>query len=68
MSTVKLKYSAMSNITFHGEVETHVSWEEWREMDHRQRGEIMTDALFELVDIHEGDDPGEDNEVGDQGA
>lgn len=57
MSTVKLRYSAMSNITFHGVIDTRVSWEEWRGMDHRQQGEIMTEALFDLVDIGPEEDP-----------
>ena len=60
MSTVKLKYSAMSNITFHGEIDSHVEWDEWREMDHSQRVEILAEALFELVDIDAEGDPGEE--------
>ena len=60
MSTVKLKYSAMSNITFHGEINSHYTWEEWRELDDHQRREVLTDALFALVDIDAEEDP-EDN-------
>lgn len=66
MSTVKLNYSAMSNITFHGVIDSGVDWEDWRDMDHQQRYKVCADALFDLVDIDAEDDPGTDNRGGEE--
>lgn len=49
--TVKLHYSAPGNITFHGEIDTGITHEEWAEMSGEERDEVVTEELFALVDI-----------------
>ena len=53
MTTVKLRYSASSNITFHGEIDTQIERQEWEEMSQKEQDEIISDVLFELIDIGE---------------
>lgn len=56
MSTVKLGYESSSNITFHGEIDTGYTREEWDDLTEADRREHLTDAVFELVDIYVKDD------------
>jgi hypothetical protein len=51
--TVVLNYSAMSNITFHGEVDTGIPRSEWDEMDMVEQDQEMARILFDLVEIWE---------------
>ena len=49
--TVKLRYSAASNISFHGKYDTGITREDWDEMSWSERDDVITDALYYLVDI-----------------
>lgn len=49
--TIKLRYSASSNITFRGEIDTGISREEWGEMSEEEQAEVIQDVAAELVDI-----------------
>ena len=51
--TVRFGYSAPSNITFKGTYDTRISYEEWAEMTEKEQGEVMADAVYELVEIFE---------------
>jgi hypothetical protein len=51
--TVKLKYSASSNISFRGEIDTGIPREEWAEMGDEEKDAIITEQLHALVDIGE---------------
>jgi hypothetical protein len=53
---VILTYSASSNITFHGELPTGVTWGEWREMTMTEQNDVVNDAIGELLDIGVKDD------------
>lgn len=56
MATVKLRYSAPSNITFHGVIDTRIEREDWREMTWREQDDVTAQLLFNLVDIDEVDE------------
>lgn len=49
--TVILRYSSWENITFHGEWDTEIPIEEWKEMDQEEQDAFITDYLFNLVDV-----------------
>lgn len=49
--TIKLRYGAASNITFHGTIETNITVSEWNEMTNDEQEQVTTNALYELVDI-----------------
>lgn len=45
-----LRYSSSENPAFQGEIESNVTRAEWDAMDPGQQVEVLTDALFVLVD------------------
>lgn len=49
--TIKITYSAPSNITFHGEIDTEISREEWAEMSQEDQAEVIDGRIGELLDI-----------------
>lgn len=49
--TVKLSYAASSNITFRGDYDTGYTREEWDDLTAPEQNEVITDALYYLVDI-----------------
>lgn len=49
--TIKITYSAPSNITFRGEIDTDISREEWAEMSQKEQAEVIDDRIGELLDI-----------------
>lgn len=51
MSNVILKMTAMSNISYDTEVETYIPVEEWAEMSREERTEVMTDAIWNDIDV-----------------
>lgn len=55
-NTVKLRYDAASNISFHGVYDTGIERDEWDEMSGAEQDDVMTDALHYLVDIYVVDD------------
>lgn len=57
--SVILKMSAMSNISYNNEVDTYVSVEDWNEMSREERLEIMSDALWEDIEVMAVDEDGE---------
>jgi hypothetical protein len=62
MATVKLGYDSSSNISFSGVLDTGIEREDWDAMTPAERTEIMTDRLWELVDMYEADDDAENGE------
>lgn len=54
--TVQFGYAASSNITFRGTADSGMTREEWNELDKKAQDEIMTEVLWELVDMWELDD------------
>lgn len=54
--TVKLSYSSFSNITFRGTIDTGIPWSEWNEMTIPEQSDIMSEMLFNLVDVSVVDD------------
>lgn len=53
MGTVKLRYDADSNISFHGTYDTGIEREDWDEMSWSEKDDVMTDAVHYLVNIYE---------------
>lgn len=49
--SVILKMSAFSNISYNNEVDTYVSVEEWNELSREERLEVMSDALWEDIEV-----------------
>jgi hypothetical protein len=49
--TIKLTYSAPSNITFHGEIDTGISPQDWAEMSQENQNEVIQEYVNELVNI-----------------
>jgi len=49
--TVKITYSAPSNITFHGEVDTGMTKEEWAEAGQEGQAEIIDATIADLLDV-----------------
>ncbi len=58
--TVKLRYGAWSNITFHGVIDTEVEREDWEEMTMQEQNDVMSEALFRIVDVDVIDDDDEE--------
>lgn len=56
MATVKFRYSASSNISFHGEIDSEIEREDWDAMSEKERQEVFTETVFELVEISEVED------------
>lgn len=51
MSTVTIKMSAFSNITYNPEFETEIPVEDWNAMSREERLEILTQALWEDIEV-----------------
>ncbi len=51
--TVKFRYSASSNASFYGEIDTNITREKWNTMSEQERVDVLTEELFNLVDISE---------------
>lgn len=49
--TIKIRYSAPSNITFHGEIDTKITREEWAETSQKEQAEVIDDYTAGLLDI-----------------
>lgn len=49
--TVILHYSASSNISFRGELDTGISKAEWAEMSDEEQNQAIEDEVFNLIDI-----------------
>lgn len=60
--TVKIGYSAFSNITFRGEYDTGIPREEWDEMDEKGQWETMNELLTQDVDLWVKEDGEKDND------
>lgn len=56
MSNVVLNMSAYSNISYDRTVETGISVEEWAEMSHTERVEVMSEALWEDIEVNAMDE------------
>lgn len=54
--TVKVRYSSGKNITFEGELDTHISREEWDEMTDKEKDEVYDDMVWDLVQFYEIED------------
>lgn len=54
---VVLQYSSLYNVNFRGRKTIRgVTWDDWRRYDEETRQELITEALYELVDIGVADD------------
>lgn len=51
--TVKLGYSSSANVSFQGELDTGFIREEWNEMEDDEKGGVISEIIFELVDVWE---------------
>lgn len=51
MATVKIGYSAFSNISFRGIWDTGIERAEWDEMPEKEHNEIFNEILNELITI-----------------
>lgn len=60
MATVKLKYSSNTNITFHGVVDTGIERDDWNAMEEATRTGIVSDAVWDLIEIDEAPDDAEE--------
>lgn len=49
--TIKLRYSALSNITFHGEIDTDIPVSEWKAMSSQDQAEVIEEAIGEIIEI-----------------
>lgn len=54
--TVKYRYSAPSNISFHGEIDSGFTRQELDELLDHERREVEAQMLFGLVDLYPIDD------------
>ncbi len=50
--TIKFGYSASSNISFNGEIDTGITREEWAQMSEKEQDQEMDQAIYGLVDIY----------------
>lgn len=50
-NNVILKMSAYSNISYNREAETGLTVEEWAMMDQGERAQVMTDALWDDIEV-----------------
>lgn len=50
--TIKFGYSASSNITFRGEIDTGITREEWEAMSKKEQEQELDEAIYGLVDIY----------------
>jgi hypothetical protein len=48
---VMFSYSAPSNISFHGRIGSGYSRAEWDEMSDVEQDEVMTEAVWRLIDM-----------------
>jgi AAA+ ATPase superfamily predicted ATPase len=48
---VTFSYSSMKNVSFQGEVETGITVGEWDEMSERERNEVVSDVVHNLVEV-----------------
>ncbi len=48
---IQFRYASHTNISFHGEVDSGYTPEEWAELSETEQGEAMTEALWELVEM-----------------
>lgn len=51
MPTVKFRYSAPSNISFKGQIDSRVEEEDWEEMSNAEREQVESDLLHKLIDL-----------------
>lgn len=49
--TVKFRYSAASNYSFRGEVDSGVFRSDWDEMTDAEQQQVYTEVIFGLVDL-----------------
>lgn len=56
MSTVRFGYSASSNITFKGIVDSGIEREDWDDMTEDEKNNVFGETLFQLVEIWEEED------------
>lgn len=49
--TIKLAYSAPSNINFRGEIDTEIPAEDWQEMSPDEQASVIDDCVGELIEI-----------------
>lgn len=57
--TIKIRYSAFSNITFKGELDTGIPVTEWIRMSELTKDNVLAEELFNLVDFYVTNDPTE---------
>lgn len=51
--TVKMHYSAFSNISYHGEWDTCIDRQDWNEMSDTEKQEVIIQLVFEDIDVSE---------------
>lgn len=56
MPNVKFRYSAASNISFKGTVDSGIDWEDWKEMKGREQEEVEGSVLRNLIDLEQIDE------------
>ncbi len=44
-------YSASSNISFRGTVETEIDLVDWKEMSSEEQNQIMDEVVYDLIDV-----------------
>jgi hypothetical protein len=53
---VRIGYSASSNISFNGTLETGYRRSEWNKLSQKSKNEVQEDLLWELIDLFELED------------
>lgn len=48
---VKIGYASSSNVTFHGELETGMTRQEWEELGEEGQKELMEEMVWELIEM-----------------
>ena len=59
MSNVNFRMVANSNISYDREVDTEITVEEWQEMDRGEKVKVMTELLWEDIDVYPVTEDGE---------
>lgn len=49
--TVKIHYSASSNLSFHGEIDTEIPREKWKKMTDAERDAAVDEEIYNLIDV-----------------
>jgi hypothetical protein len=49
---VVIRYSSSRNISFHGELETGMTREEWEALSEEEQQEVYSELVWELVEMY----------------